>query len=173
MQTSPNRPVAGNAPLRLPPAHQGWKHTLLVVLGILMFGGMLAAACIFTAPALVSDWQIHAAAQPVAGARVTDGKCDTTLIFNICDVTLVVPNGTGRATRRVNYVFTGVHFGDYQARVVADPARPGLPTTDMALDRLWNRTLTLAIVSAILLALTLLPLAALVRRRRPNRAAAS
>lgn len=153
-------------PLRLPPADRGWKHTLWVVVGVLMFGTMLAAAGIYTAPALVSDWQVRDAARPVPDARVTDGKCSAKIVFHVCDVTLDVRTPSGTVSRRINYVFTGVHVGDYSVRVLADPARPDLATTDMALDRLWNRTITLAAIVALLLALTVLPLVAMVRNRR-------
>ena len=43
--------------------------------------------------------------------------------------------------------------------VVADPSRPELATTDMALDKLWNRTLTFLVGVVVLLGLTILPLA--------------
>ncbi len=69
-------------------------------------------------------------------------------------------------SRRVNYVFTGVHFGDYDITVLADPARPELATTDLALDKLWNRTITLLVGGGILLALTIAPVVALTRRSR-------
>lgn len=152
--------------LTLPPANEGWKHTMWVILGALMFGAMLVAAAVWTAPALVSDWQIHNAAQPVADGRVSEGKCNSRLVFHICDVTLSVATNAGRVSRDVNYVFTGFHFGDYSVTVLADPARPELATTDMALDKLWNRTITLLAVSAVLLALTVAPVVALFRRWR-------
>lgn len=152
-------------PLRLPPADRGWKHTFWVVVGFLMFGTMLVAAAVYTAPALVSDWQVRDAARPVPDARVTDGKCSSKIVLHICDATLSVGTPSGTVSRRVNYVFTGIHVGDYSLRVVADPARLDLATTDMALDKIWNRTITLAAIMAVLLSFTVLPLVAMVRRR--------
>lgn len=155
-----------SATLRLPPADRGWKHTLWAVVGFLMFGAMLVAAAIHTAPALVSDWQVRDAARPIPDARVTEGRCSSKIVFHICDATLNLRTPSGPVSRRINYVFTGVHVGDYSIRVMADPARPELATTDMALDRLWNRTITLVAVVAVLLALTTLPLVATIRNRR-------
>jgi hypothetical protein len=73
---------------------------------------------------------------------VVKGSSTTKLILAICDVTLSNRTASGTITRSVNYVFTNVHFGNYSAEAVADLARPGLISTDLALEKLWNRTLT-------------------------------
>lgn len=159
-------PTDRAASLRLPPAAPRWRQTLWTILGALMFGGFLVAGLVWTVPVLVSDWRIHAAARPVANAEVTDGHCSAKLIFNICDATIRVTSPHGPVTRSVNYVFTGLHLGDYGVRTLADPAHPELVSTDLGLDRLWNRTITFALGAALLLALTVLPLWALVRNRR-------
>ena len=133
---------------------------------LVLLRGFLVAALVWTAPVLVSDWQIHATAQPVANATVTEGRCNAKLVFNICDATIRVTTKSGSMTRSVNYVFTGLHLGDYSVRTLADPAHPELASTDLGLDRLWNRTITFALGSLLLMALTVLPLWALVRNRR-------
>lgn len=153
-------------PLRLPPADRGWTHKLWLVLGFLMFGAVLVAVAVYTAPALVSDWQVRDAARPVPDARVTDGKCSSKIVVHICDATLNVGTPSGTVSRRINYVFTGIHVGDYSIRVMADPARPALATTDLGLDRLWNRTITLVTIVSVLLAFTVLPLVTMIRNRR-------
>lgn len=162
MPSSDDRSVT----FRLPPADERWKHTLWAAVGFLMFGAMLVAAAIHTAPALVSDWRVRDAARPAPDARVTDGKCSSKIVFNICDATLNLRTPSGPVSRRVNYVFTGVHVGDYSIRVMADPARPELATTDMALDKLWNRTITLIAAVAVLLILSILPFVEMIRHRR-------
>jgi hypothetical protein len=164
-------PLDRSEALRPPPNDRDWKQTLWVILGILMFGAMLVAAAIYTAPALVSDWQVRNTARPISNAEVTQGKCSSKIIFHICDVTLTVETPSGDLTRRMNYVFTGAHVGDYNVQVMADPARPELATTDLGLDKLWNRTITLLIVAGVLLAFTILPVVAAVRSRRASRAA--
>lgn len=152
--------------LRLPPADRGWRHKLWVVIGFLMFGAVLVAAAIYTAPALVSDWQVRDGARPVPDARVTDGECSSKIVLHICDMTLNLRTPSGTVSRRINYVFTGIHVGDYGIRVMADPARPELATTDLGLDKLWNRTITLVAVVAVLLAFTVLPIVKMVRNWR-------
>ena len=154
------------APPRLPPARDGWRHALWFAVGILMFGAFLVTALVFTAPALISDWAVHGVARPIAGAHVTEGNCNSQLVLQVCDVRLVVPTAAGAVSRRVSFAFVGVHVGDYAVRIVADPARPELATIDLALDRLWNRTITLLAGVALLLGLTILPLVAFARNRR-------
>ncbi|SDV51137.1 hypothetical protein [Chitinasiproducens palmae] len=165
------QPYDHRAELRLPPPDRDWKQTLWVILAILMFGGMLLAAAIHTAPAVLSDWRIRETARPIDEGDVSEGKCHAKLVFHICDATLVVPTPAGAVARRVNYVFTGVHVGDYTVRVMADPAHPDLATTDLALAKLWNRTLTLVACVAVLLALIVMPALALIRNRRPKQLA--
>jgi hypothetical protein len=151
-------------PLTLPPQGRDWRNTLWAVLGTLMFGAMLVAMGIYTVPNLVSDWRVRDTALPVAGGRVTDGSCSSRLMLNICDATLSVQTKSGVLSRDVNYIFADLHSGSYNVTVVADPAHPELPTTDMALEKLWNRTITLLIGGGILLALTLAPIIGLIRR---------
>ncbi|GJD42428.1 hypothetical protein AFCDBAGC_0264 [Methylobacterium cerastii] len=157
---------ASQAPLRLPPASGGWRQTLWVLLGVAGLCGVLVACALYTAPAVLSDWQVREAAQPVPDARVSDGRCSTKLVVHICDATLSLSTPKGAVTRRVNYVFTGVHLGDDSISVMADPARPDLVTTDLGLDRLVNRTITLVVVLLATFATIVAALAALVRNRR-------
>ncbi len=167
MTVSPDRAES----LRLPPRGQDWKATFWVLFGVVVLGALLAACCIYTAPTVISDWRVHGTAQPISGARVSDGKCSSKIVIHICDATLGLPTPSGSVTRRVNYVFTGVHVGDYGIRVMADPARPDLVTTDLGLERLWNRTITLVVLVGALAAAILAVLAGLVRNRRAARRA--
>ena len=70
---------------------------------------------------------------------------------------------------RLNYAFTDLHFGSYNAEAMADPAHLELITTDLALDRLWNRTLTFLFVAVFMLACVTVPLIAFMRKRRTAR----
>lgn len=161
-RTAQDRPAA----LRLPPPRQDWKGMFWVLFGVVAMGALLAAAAVYTAPTLISDWQVREAARPVPDARVSEGQCSSKIVFHICDVTLGLRTPTGSVSRRVNYVFTGVHIGDYGIRVMADPAHPERVTTDLGLDRLWNRTITLLAVAGALAACIGAALTALVRNRR-------
>lgn len=154
------------APLRLPPRDQGWRNMLWVVVGIVAFGALLGACAIYTAPVVISDWQVRDTARPVPNAQVSDGDCTAKLIIHICDATLTMRTPQGTVSRHVNYLFTGVHTGDYSVEVMADPARPDLVTTDLGLDRLWNRTITLVVIVGVLGALMVGALLGLVRNRR-------
>ena len=151
-------------PQKLPPQDGGLAGRLWALLGSVMFGAMLVALAIYTLPSLVSDWRIHDTARPMAGGRVTEGSCSSKLVVNICDATLSFQTKSGAVSRDVNYVFAGVQSGDYTVTVLADPAHPEWATTDMAIERLWNRTITLLVISGLLLSLTLAPAIALVRR---------
>lgn len=174
MTASPDRahPVERTEPLRLPPQRHGWMATFWVLFGVVALGAMLAACAIYTAPALISDWQVRETAAPVAEARISDGKCSSKIAIHICDLTLTLRRPTGTVTRRVNYVFAGLHVGDFSAGPMADPARPNLITTDLGLERLWNRTITLVIVMAALAAAIFGALLSLVRNRRAASGAA-
>ncbi len=174
MTASPERahPVERAEPLRLPPQRHGWMATFWVLFGVVALGAMLAACAIYTAPALISDWQVRETAAPMAEARISDGKCSSKIAIHICDLTLTLRRPTGTETRRVNYVFAGLHVGDFSAGPMADPARPDLITTDLGLERLWNRTITLVVIMGALAAAIFGALLSLVRNRRAASGAA-
>lgn len=167
----PSEPTL-NRPLSLPPRSGGLSQRIWATLGFLLFAGLLVAMVVFTGPALVSDWQVRGSAQPAEQGRITEGSCSTKLVLAICNVTLANRTAAGTVTRAVNYVFTDLHFGDYSAEVLADPARPDLITTDLALEKLWNRTLTFLVGAGALLAFLVLPILAVIRNRRAARDAA-
>ena len=162
----PKDPAMEQPLTTLPPRSGGLRQGIWATLGVLMFAGFLVAMMVYTLPPLLSDWQVRNAAQPAQGARIVKGSCTTKLVLAICDVTLTNRTAAGTVTRQVNYAFTDVHFGDYSAEAVADPARPDLVTTDLALDKLWNRTLTFLFGTVLLLGFVVLPVLAFVRNRR-------
>lgn len=167
MQPNPAPPPT----LSLPPRGSATRQRIWATLGVLMFAAMFVAMVVFTGPALLSDWQISAAAQPAPQAEIVKGSCTTKLVLAICDVTLRTQTARGPITRDVNYVFTDVHFGSYSAAAMADPARPELVTTDLALDRLWNRSLTFLVAAVFLVGFVTLPVVAFFRNRRAAAAA--
>ena len=167
MQTQP-----GSEPTltRLPPRGGGLRQRIWATLGVLMFAGFLVAMVVFTGPPLVSDWQIHATAQPAEQGRIVKGSCTTKIVFAICDLTLSNRTAAGTTTRSVNYAFTDLHFGDYSAEAMVDPAHPELITTDLGLDKLWNRTLTFLGAGVLMLGFVTLPIVAFFRKRQESRA---
>ena len=169
MRTSPKTAEASvqpAEPLRLPPHQIGGMGAFWILFGVTLFAGMLAASALYTAPALISDWQVRGTAQPVPAARMREGKCSAKIVIHICDATLSLRTPGGTVERRVNYVFTGLQAGDYKVGVMADPARPDLVTTDLGLDRLWNRTITLVVIAGALAAAIYGALLSLIRNRR-------
>ena len=148
---------------------EGWGQKLLSLLGMLMCGAMLIALSIYTVPNLVSDWQVRDTAMPYADGRVTEGSCHSKLFVNVCTATLAVQSKSGRFVRDVNYIFADIHTGSYSVAVMADPAQPEMLTTDLALDKLWSRTLTLLVGAGFLLTAVLSSIIGLIRRlrRRP------
>ena len=150
-----------------PPA--SWWNAVWSLLGLAMFAAMLAYLVGWVAPGIVTDWQVRPAATVVRGARVADGKCDGKLFIEVCDATLTAPAGTATLERRVHYVFGSFSIGDFTVRVVADPAHPGLLTTDLALDVFWNRVLTFLVASALLSAAVVGGTLGTLRSRRTRR----
>jgi hypothetical protein len=126
----PDRPLGVRPPGAAPTA---WLLVITLAVG--------ATAVLLLAPQvgdLVTDVGLAGKAVPVAGAHA-DGRCTSHRgVLTECEATLTAP---GRA-RKVHYFFVDLHTGDYQVRVLADPARPALLTTDLALDHLVNRVVT-------------------------------
>lgn len=133
----PRRPLTLRSP-------HGVLGAIAWALGGALFGlailGWLAASIV---PQIQSDFAIRDSAVPLANARVLDGKCRSQLgLLHTCEATLVVPLKSGEVRRKVEATFAAPHLGDWSVRVMADPQRPELATTDIALDRLWNRVAT-------------------------------
>ncbi len=172
--TDPRETASAYRPdaLRVPTRGQSWMTTFWILFGVVALGGILAACAVYTAPAVISDWQVRATARPAPDARVSEGRCSAKLVIHICDATLALRTPAGTVTRRVNYVFSGFQAGDYRVGVMADPARPDLVTTDLGLDRLWNRTLTLLVGAGAIAACIVGALVSLVRTRRAASGAA-
>lgn len=58
-------------------------------------GAIVVAGGVYTASAVLSDWQVREAARPVPDARVSDGKCTSKIIIHICDATLALRTAAG------------------------------------------------------------------------------
>ncbi len=140
------------------------------LLGLLLFVAMLGYMLFWVAPDLATDWQIRGNAALVRNADVSDGKCDGRLFVEVCDVTLSAPVGSGTVVRRVHYVFGSFESGDFTVNVVADPAHPEWLSTDQALDTFWNRVLSFAAASAVMLVLVVAGIRGSLRTRRNRRA---
>lgn len=113
------------------------------LLGVLMFGAMLALMVVFLPPGLVTDWQVRGTALTLGDGTVRDNDCSVSDLIAICSMTVVAPVGTGVVQRRVHYAFISGQDDPVTVHAVADPARPGWLTTDLGLDVFWNRVASL------------------------------
>lgn len=115
----------------------GW---LLALGGTLLFGGFIAMLAIEIGPAIRDDFTVRDGARPAPAARIAEGRCRSRLfLFQTCDLTIAWRDKDGARTRKVTYMFVEPHMGSWSAVPMADPARAALVTTDLGLDRLWNR----------------------------------
>lgn len=135
-------PPLPDRPLRVRIPGSNLSHRLLAGFGFLIMIGLMVASAIFVAPTLLTDWQIRNTAQPVLASRV-DGSCRSKLFINTCTVNLTGGKIPNVVSRDVTYVFADAHSGDYSVEVMADPQHPEWLTTDMALDKLPSRIITL------------------------------
>jgi len=130
----------------------GW---LMALGGTLLFGAFIAMLAIDIGPAIRDDFAVRGRAQPAPAARISEGRCRSRLfLFQSCDLTIAWRDKDGTGTRKVSYMFVEPHLGSWSAVPMFDPARPGLVTTDLGLDRLWNRAGTAA--GGLLVALLLI-----------------
>lgn len=132
-------------PLQLKPGRGSLGGWMMALLALLLFGGFIAMLAIEIGPAIRDDFAVRDTAQPVSAARVSEGRCQSRmLLFQTCDLTLAWRDKDGSHTRKVSYMFVEPHFGSWTAQPMMDPRQPSLVTTDLGLDRLWNRVATAA-----------------------------
>lgn len=118
----------------------GWMTALF---GLLLFGAFLVMLAIEIGPAIRDDFAVRDTARPASLVRISEGRCQSRMfLFQTCDLTLAWRDTDGSHTRKVSYMFVEPHMGSWTANGMMDPKRPGLVTTDLGLDRLWNRVAT-------------------------------
>ena len=145
----PSRPLRARPPFSI-------TGVLWTILAILMVAAMLGYVVSWVAPDLATDWQVRDVAVPIQGSDLSDGSCDSKMFIHSCDATLTASTGDGQSiTRRVRYVFGSFTLGNFTAQVVADPKRPQWLTTDLGLDHIWNRTVTMIVAVCLLIAAVL------------------
>jgi hypothetical protein len=95
------------------------------------------------APGLIADWRHRSDVVPVA-AEVVSGHCSTKVIVTWCRATLRHDD----VIWKQRLLFADLHFGDYEVDVVQ--SRDGMfLSTSIAMDRLINRSVTLAVFAAL------------------------
>lgn len=130
-------------PLTLKPGRGAFGGWMMALLGVVLFGGFLVLMAIEIGPAIRDDFAVRDQARPAAFARVSEGRCSSRMfLFQSCDITLDWRDKEGSHTRKLSYMFVEPHMGSWTATPMMDPQRPSLVTTDLGLDRLWNRVAT-------------------------------
>jgi hypothetical protein len=112
--------------------------------GTMFFGAVLAYLLGVAGMDLRDDLAVADAARPTQAVQVVEGRCRSRMmVVQTCDVTLRGSEGA----RKLTYIF--VEFGQAAPalRPVADAARPWLATTELGLDRITNRVVTLAVLA--------------------------
>lgn len=137
-------------PLHARPPGGGLASTIWSFAGFAMFVGFLAFLAAWVGPEIVTDWQVRDTAVPFKGARLEKGSCSSKLFVHICDADLSAPGPNGRITRSTHFIFASFHLGDFEARVVGDPAHREWLTTDLALESFWDRVITFVVATALL-----------------------
>ncbi len=136
--------------IALRPPIAAWRTRLLGLVCLLAAGGIFGYLGYGLAPAIIDDVQMRDRARPVQMARIESGRCSSRLaVIHTCDADLVATTKDGVVRRSVHHLFFDFHIGNWTARVMADPARPGILTTDIGLDRIWHRIATAALMALL------------------------
>ena len=132
-----------------------FPRTLITILGLAVMGVTVWNAAMYTAPAVISDWQVRSVAKPFPAVTVDMGECaPSAILFQSCTVTLTAPGPAGaRTTRKVNYSFLFWQGDSRKMRAVVDPANPQWVTTDWGLSYLVNRTISLLLFVLVVVVL--------------------
>jgi len=138
----PRRPVSVRPPQTAAP---------LAVLGMLaLLFGLLGGVLWWLGPDLVRDWRIGNDAVPAIDTRVEEARCRSRLfVLQVCNFSLADDRSAGSAKRTPWYVFLGAPGSErvVPLRGLSDPA---LLSTDLGLEKRLARSLTMALVVAIL-----------------------
>lgn len=136
----------------MPPQPPSLWSRILTVLGVAMFAAMLVLSAMFIAPTILTDFQVRGTAEPIETAQLVKGRCSSRVFVHLCDLSLSLATKSRTVTRDVHYLFFDPHLGNYTVEALADLDQPELLTTDLGLDKLWNRVISLAVLWALLLA---------------------
>ena len=143
----PNRPVAVTPPRTVAPLGSLGMFALLFAL----LGGLLW----WLGPDLVRDWRVGRDAAQATNVRIESPRCGSRLVvLNLCDVTLIDERGAGGAKRTAWYAFIGTRAAEGLTAVqpLRSATDPALVSTTFGLERRTERSFTLALAVALLLA---------------------
>lgn len=102
-------------------------------------------------PGVVRDIQISQNPLVLDDGDVQNGRCKTRkAIFTDCEARLVYNYEGQNYSTDVEVMFVDFHVGNYETDLVISADHPELATMTLALDKLWNRIITLAAFIALL-----------------------
>ncbi len=132
----PTRPMA----VRPPGGNPWWRSILGLIFVVAMAGGAVA----WYGPGLARDLVMQRDARPVVGGRVADGRCQIRLgVLALCDATLRATGKNGPVEDGMHLAFFDWPGSTYSAQVMQSAAVPDHLTTDIGLEKMSNRMLTL------------------------------
>lgn len=138
----PDRPIAVQPPRSIGPLSASGLFVMLF--------GFLAGALWWLGPDLARDLTIRSEVAPARGVSVEAARCRNRLaVIVLCDVRYASAAAETASSATLWYLFVGA-AGAEPVLLLADRADPRRVTTDLGLDKLWHRTLTLFLVVALL-----------------------
>jgi hypothetical protein len=106
---------------------------------------------IWEAPGIYRDFRISQNLLVLDRGDVQNGRCTTRkAIFTDCEARLVYTYDGHDYDTEVEVMFVDFHLGDYETGLVISADHPQLATMSLALDKLWNRIITLAVLTVSL-----------------------
>lgn len=106
---------------------------------------------VWEGPGVVRDFQISQNPLVLEEGDVRNGRCKTRkALFTDCEARLVYSYNGRNYSTDVEVMFVDFHVGDYETGLVISADHPELATMTLALDKLWNRIITLTVFVALL-----------------------
>ena len=128
-------------PLEIKAGRQKIGARILWLAATLMFAVMTVWNGTNAVQTLRSDVAIRDTARPAPHVRITEFRCRGLILFTRCHLTLTWDDRGSEQASHLNYFFFEPIFFrvPVSASPMMDPARPGLVTTDLGLNRIGNR----------------------------------
>lgn len=159
-----------NRPIRL--KKTGVWPGIFQYLGALLLVGLALFFAIWQGPGVIQDWMIAQDPVVVEDALISDGECSTSRGFFVDCSAHVNYDVKGKSIERdISLMFVDFGSGDYTVDVVRSATQPTNVTLSLGLDMLWNRTITVTVISLLLAIFGLALLRAGIRADRNRRLA--
>jgi hypothetical protein len=139
----PARPLSLAPDVISTPRAYYWATPIILALAVFI--------AVWEAPGVARDYLISQNPLVLEGGDVRNGRCTTRrAIFTDCEARLVYSYNGLTYDSTVEVMFVDFHVGDYETGLVISADHPGLATMSLALDKLWNRMITLVLFVGIL-----------------------